>query len=256
MMRRLSLSATVSCLMLLTACGSGEVVVIGELAGAGPAGESIFLRDMPVYLLPYDRDAIFDSLEAAYPVPEPPIPDTLVALQAAISQANEELQRAENLWGTFRDSLQRLNDQMQSLSRASAQYRLMFDDFQALERELAAIERQRDAAFERFASLQSEFASQSQEVRAARAAWADDAFADVNAVIAAKLEEAKRDEVADTTAADGTVRVRVKPGRWWVHARHALPYDELYWNIPVDVARGEVVEVRLTRENAEVRPRL
>ena len=38
--------------------------------------------------------------------------------------------------------------------------------------------------------------------------------------------------------------------------RHDLPYTELYWNIPVEVQRGEPVQVKLTRETAEIRRKL
>jgi hypothetical protein len=43
-------------------------------------------------------------------------------------------------------------------------------------------------------------------------------------------------------------------GTWWVHARHELPFTELYWNIQIDVQRGEPVQITLNRANAQVRP--
>ena len=45
-------------------------------------------------------------------------------------------------------------------------------------------------------------------------------------------------------------------GNWWVHARQELPYSELYWNVPISVETGDPLQVRLTRENAQVRPKL
>jgi hypothetical protein len=62
--------------------------------------------------------------------------------------------------------------------------------------------------------------------------------------------------VEDTTNAAGVVRLRPRSGNWWLYARFELPYQELYWNIPVEVSRGDPIEIRLTRENAEVRPKL
>ena len=63
------------------------------------------------------------------------------------------------------------------------------------------------------------------------------------------------DLAVDTTDASGVARgnLRVAPGQYWVHARYELPYTELYWNVPIDVVRGEPIQVRLTRENAEER---
>jgi hypothetical protein len=37
-------------------------------------------------------------------------------------------------------------------------------------------------------------------------------------------------------------------------ARHELPYSQLYWNIRIEVVRGEPLEVRLNPANAEERP--
>jgi hypothetical protein len=78
----------------------------------------------------------------------------------------------------------------------------------------------------------------------------------VDRIIAARVRELRREERADTTDANGIGRIRVNAGDWWIHARFDLPFEELYWNVPVNVARGEQVEVQLTSENAEVRPKL
>jgi hypothetical protein len=95
-------------------------------------------------------------------------------------------------------------------------------------------------------------------VRILQQNWDDEAFGDVPAIFAAKVAASGLDVAVDTTNAEGVARrsLRVRPGRYWVHARYALPYIELYWNEPVDVERGEPVQVRLTRENAEERVRL
>ena len=63
------------------------------------------------------------------------------------------------------------------------------------------------------------------------------------------------DLAADTTDANGVAtELMVKPGEYWVHARYEEVYSELYWNVPVSVARGEPVTVTLNRSNAQVRP--
>ena len=62
-------------------------------------------------------------------------------------------------------------------------------------------------------------------------------------------------DLCDTTDASGVAAdLMVKPGEYWVHARYAEVYSELYWNVPVTVARGEPVTVTLNRSNAQVRP--
>lgn len=240
---------------LLGACGGGEVIVQAETTNV-VSGEAIALQDLVVQFLPFDRDHVFDSLAAAYPEPEPPIPDTLIKLQEAVALAQEEWRSAESRWIEARDSLKQISDRMQGMSRAQAEYVLLFRDFNALEPEVQRLERQNATAFSRFDQLQKELVVQSQQVKLRRDEWADEAFAPVDSIFGALIKQMGREIVEDTTDATGLARVVVKPGKWWVHARYDLPYTELYWNIPVDVKRGEPVQVKLTRETAEVRRKL
>src|SRR5690606_11809838 len=72
-------------------CG-GEIVVQAQLEGEDGA-EPLTLASLPVRVLPYDRDALFDSLAAAYPVPEPTIPDSVMQLREQMLAAQAEWQR-------------------------------------------------------------------------------------------------------------------------------------------------------------------
>ena len=255
MKRLLLILATGFGAALLGACGGGEVIIQAETA-TREGGEVIALQDLEIQLLPYDRDAIFDSLTQAFPEPEPPIPDTLLRLQEAVAQAQGEWQAAETRWAAVRDSLQRISKQMEGLSRDQAEYLVLFREFNDLEPQEQQLQRRMDSAFKNFDELQKELLAQSQAVKIARDEWADEAFASVDEVFLAKLKETGREIVVDTTGATGVARVSVKPGKWWVHARYDLPYTELYWNIPIDVQRGDPVQVQLTQETAEVRRKL
>jgi hypothetical protein len=252
-MSRQVLTVMVAAGLLLAACGGTEVVVQAQIDG--PDGP-VALRDLPVRAVPYDRDAIFDSLRAAYTEPEPEIPRELMVLQDSIARAQEEWRVAETRWGAGRDSLRALRGQMDRLSPASGQYIALFNQFNALEGQVRASEGQMNQAFQRFQGLQNRFTAQAQEIQLARNQWADAAYADVDRIIAARVRELRREERADTTDANGIGRIRVNAGDWWIHARFDLPFEELYWNVPVNVSRGEQVEVQLTRQNAEIRPKL
>ncbi len=257
-MRRLVLSLAVAGSALLAACGGAEVVVQAAIQPEGDAAtEASPLPNLTVRALPYDRDAIFDSLRAAYGEPEPQIPDSLAQLQTAIADAQEQLSASEAAWNAARDSLKQLSDRMATMSRGDPQYVIAFRDFNAQE----AIERQQrqrmDQANERFTSMLSSFNEQSQQVRAQRQAWGDQAFADINEVIEARLDALGREEWTDTTGANGVARFEgLQTGEWWIHARYDLPYTELYWNVPVTVEGGDPISVILNRENAQVRPKL
>lgn len=237
---------------VLVGCGGGEVVVQAQMEGEGGATP---LAELPVRALPYDRDALFEEMAAQYAEPEPAIPDSLLVLQQEIAAANAEWSEASANWGAARDSLQKLSDALQSVSRASAQYRLMFQDFSAQEaREQQAI-RARDQAFARFTGLQNRYTEQAEAIQARRQAWADQAYAKIDSVIAARLEEMDRQEFADTTDANGIVRFQLKPGEWWIHGRYDLAYEELYWNEPITVEGSDPIQVLLNRASAEVRPK-
>jgi hypothetical protein len=254
-MNRVMLTTAVAASLMLAACGSTEVAVQAQLEAEGDAAP-IALRNLPVRLLPYDRDAIFDSLAAAYPQPQPEIPAGLQALEQQISEAQQQWQTAEARWGIVRDSLQRLSTSMRGMNQRSGEYQLLYRDFLSLESQESALSRQKDQAFQRFTGLQEQYGSQADEVRVARNNWADEAYAPVDSIIEARLRAMRSEEVWDTLGAQGAERIRVKPGRWWVYARYELPYAELYWNVPIDVPRGETVQVVLNRQNAQVRPKL
>ena len=237
----------------LAACGAAEVSVVVAL---GDDTESTPLDDVEIQLLPYDRDQVFDSLEAAAPTPEPEMPADLLAARDEIAQAQQEWLDLETRWGVLRDTLQRLNSRLDELNPGEGAYRAIFNEWQDLEAELNRAERQRDGAFNNFNSLQQATIERMDSMRIVRADWSDQAFEDVSLVIMAKVDVSGLDILVDTTDASGIADFQdgVAPGMYWVHARHELPYDELYWNVPVTVSREEPLVLRLSRDNAEVRP--
>lgn len=241
-------------------CGGGDVAVVAAIESEQVGEEAVdvvALGSLPVRLLPYDRDALFDSLTEAYPEPEPQLPDTVAQLQQQVGQRQQEWQIAQSRWGMLRDSLKTLADRMNAMDQGSGEYFAAFQDFNSLEEEVETLQSRSDQAFRDFTSLQTRLNQQSQEVRLRHRAWADEAFAPVDSLIEARLEQTGLQEMADTTDAQGVARFRNVPaGEWWVHARYDQQFDELYWNVPVEVARGEELVVRLNRENAEVRQKM
>ena len=239
---------------LLVACGPTQVVVTAELTEQ--AAEARALGDLEIRMFPYDRDAIFDSLTAAADRPEPPIPDSVLDAQNQVAAAQQSWREMEVRWGILRDTLQTLGEELDQMSRAQGRYAVLFREFGNMEDELADVERQRDAAFEAFTSLQSASMAAAEEIRALREQWADDAFVDVTTVISLHERESGLATAYDTTDASGLADgFEVRAGDYWVSARYELPYEELYWNVPVTVG-SEPVQVRLTEANATSRPNL
>ena len=241
--------------LVLTACGPARVSVVVELDD-DDGGEPTLLDDVIVRLLPYNRDHIFDSLTTAASTPEPEIPPELLAAQAEIADAQQEWRNAEDRWSFLRDTLTKLNDELAELNPRMSRYKTIHDEWERWDREYQQVERGKASLFTRFDSLQRATNAEMEGIRIVQQDWADQAFQDVPLVIGARIEETGLEEVADTTGSDsaGVALFNVPPGEYWVYARHELPNHEFYWNVPVTVARGDPIVVRLTRENAEVRP--
>ncbi|CAN5792237.1 hypothetical protein BH23GEM10_BH23GEM10_13260 [soil metagenome] len=253
-MKRLVLATAIVGTTLLTACGSGEIIVQAQAEQDGSVDP---VGNLQVRALPYDRDAVFDSLAAAHSEPEPQIPADLMALQDSIAQANRAWTSATARWNIARDSAAKMSQRLQGMSRASGEYVVLFRQTNTLFDEEAAQKRTMDSAFSRFESLQSRFTNRAQEAQTAMDQWADIAYTDFDRVTSARMAESGLAEVVDTTNANGVVRITgLKKGRqYWVHARYELAFEELYWNIPVTPG-DEPVQIELNRATAQVRPKL
>lgn len=237
-----------------SACGPTEVTINARMEFAGAEGTEVRpLADMEIQLLPFDRDAIFDSLAAEADTPEPEIPPDLLEAQNQVAEAQGEWQSLESEWSLLREDLLSLSTEMERLNPAEAQYRVMFMEFDEKEQRLAQVERQRDAAFEEFTSIQGSMIEQADQVRMLREMWGDDAFADYGVVAQFMIDVSGLDPVVDTTDASGDVLVAAPAGEYWVYARWERSFDELYWNVPLTV-EGEPVTFTLDESNAQVRP--
>jgi hypothetical protein len=134
---------------------------------------------------------------------------------------------------------------------------VVFNEVSDLFDQEAAAQRQMNQSFDRFQGLQDRYSTRAQEIRLAREQWEDAAYNDFERVVALRLRELRMEPAADTLDANGVARVRgLRSGDWWITARYDLPFEELYWNIPITVGRGDQVQVQLTRQTAEVRPKL
>lgn len=249
--------ATFALTTLLAACGPGDLAVMVEVdllnADTGQQ-EPRALSNLPVQLLPYDRDAIFDSLQAAASTPEPQMPAALVIARDSINAARVEWQDSEARWLAARERMVEIREEMDDYLPAEQQYRVLFAEFNALEGQVLTAERTKDAAFARFERLQQAAFAELEAFNALVLAWEDEAFADWSTIVTERLRALGRVEMADTTDATGRATFAPKPSQYWVHARFPVATEELYWNEPVTIERGVPAEVRLTRANAEVRP--
>jgi hypothetical protein len=213
------------------------------------------LAELEVQALPFDRDAVFDSLTAAAASPEPAIPADLLAAQEEIAAAKAEWDQAEAAWGAGRARQQEILDEMEPLNPAEGRYVVLFQEFQDAEAQVARAERIKDQAFNRFTELYEGNLARRDSMRLVLDDWADQAYASTFEIFTIKAKEAGQEILADTTDAQGYALIDVPPGEWWINAFFEEAYSELYWNLgPITVVRGDPIQVRLTRETAQVRP--
>lgn len=250
-MRR-SLFSLLAGTILFSACGPAEVVVTVELQSA--EGEARPVGDLQVQLIPFDRDAVFDSLETAFGEPEPAIPADVLEAQQAIAEAQAEWQQQLQREATLREQLQGINSELETLPPNSGRYRVLFQDFNDVEAQLNSATRAAESAFEEFTELQAANVAAADSIRIVREAWANDAFAEVDMAFMQRMESTGLDMATDTTDANGVARLAVAPGTYWVHARLERANDELYWNEMVEIPGGEPFVFTLSMENAERRP--
>lgn len=239
--------------LALSACGSGSISIVVELEGED-GGDARRLVDIPVRFLPYDRDRVFDSLSQAAPTPEPQIPAELLEARDEIAEAQRAWSAASAREAELRDTISTLNDKLLQLNPAMNDYKEIFTQVDPMITQHEGLERQVQSLFETFNDLQQANLERMDAVRIEQENWANQAFSAIGDVIAAHIDASGLDEAADTTGVEGTAMVELPPGQYWVYARYELLYDELYWNVPVTVERGDPVVVRLTRANAERRP--
>jgi tetratricopeptide (TPR) repeat protein len=259
-MKRSLVLLTLLAPLVLGACERGTPVVVeATIAQQAEGAEARPLTGLPIRILPYDRDVIFDSLASAASSPEPEIPADVLQQQAQVQEAQERWQAANDRWQNVRDSLRTIGNELQSMEqrglRASPQYNQAFQAFGRLEAEERQLRQQSDASFTRFTQLQEAAAQRAEEIRVQRESWADEAFRNFDQAVAGRLQQLRREEIVDTTDAMGRIRVRVPEGRWWIYSRYTLPFSELYWNIPIEV-QGDSVRIDLNRQNAQSRPLL
>ena len=244
------------CVVAGSACSRSGELVVHAAFGRDTAGAPTGIDRLVVDLLPYDRDSIFDALAAQAPTPEPEIAPDLLALRDSLAAARQLWTESESAWNVVRDQLERLSEQMQGMNRRSREYMEAFSRFDELDRQRVALERAKDQAFREYERLQRQYSVRADSIKVVRFNWEDDAFARFDEIVDSLLTATGRQIYTDTTSGGGYAVFRAPAGRWYVYTRYELPFQELYYNIPVQLEAGQTDTLPLTRDTAQVRPLL
>lgn len=248
MRRRSVLAGLVALLPILAACGGSELTVM-VLAGEGDEQQPV--ANHQIVLLPFNRDSVFETLAAQAEEAEPQIPADLQAQFDSVAAMQEVWRADEAEWAEAREALQNLSGRLERLDRRSREYQQLYRQFDGLESTERRLNNTRQQAFQAFDELQRQTLARADSARGVIEAWEDIAFIDYMDIEAEILQDLGREIAYDTTDAGGAVTTSLPDGTWYIHTRLSLPFSELYWNVPVDPAATDTIQ--LTSGNAEER---
>jgi hypothetical protein len=249
--QRISPAPILGAALFLAACGGSDLTV--EVLSDSPQG-AVAQENIEVGFFPFDRDSVFDAMEAQASSPKPEIPSDMVTTFEEIRSLQEQYNAKNNEWAEGRDRLQTLSEQLQGLDRRSRDYMQKYEEFGNLESQVNRLEREKVELFDQFTGMQESVAVRVDSFRIARDSWEEATYADYFDVEQELLKAVKGEVIYDTTGVAGTVTRSLPGGDWWVVARVPTPRGELYWNVKVDP--GAVDTLRLNSDNGEDRVRL
>lgn len=248
-MRTHRITAALLAVVALTATACGSSVTV-EVVTEGPEGEPQPQANLPLDFLPFDRDSVFDALDAAAETPRPEMGEELQAASDRVLSLQAEWREAETEWSETRDQLRNLRERLDQIDPRDPDYRSLYDQFGQLEGREAQLDRQRKAAFDSFTAAQDEVSTRLDSFRVVLDTWENEAYSGYYDIEMELLDG--RDVIADTTNDAGRATVSLPGGDWWVTTRAPVLEGELYWNVPVPGADT----LRLDESNATLRPRL
>ena len=249
--QQVSPALLVAAALSLAACGGSDVTV--EVTTDGPQGP-VAQENIEVGFYPFDRDSVFDILDARASTPKPEIPEEMRTTFDEIQTLQAEYNARNAEWAEGRDALQNLSEELQTLDRRSREYMQKYEQFGDLEAQVNRLESQKVALFEQFTDLQESFAVRVDSFKIARDSWEEAAYADYYDLEQEILRARGAEVYYDTTGMAGTVTRSLPGGDWWVTSRVRTARGELYWNLRIDP--DAVDTVRLNNENGEDRVRL
>jgi hypothetical protein len=238
----------------LSACGGSEVTV--QVLGEGADGP-VPQGNLEVTFFPFDRDSVFDVLDAEAASPRPEIPEEMLATFARIRSLQEEWRDKESDWSEARDRMQTLSEEMQGMdrrARGTREYMSKYEEFEQLEGVEGRLNREKQALFDQFTAMQDSVTTRVDEFKAVRDTWEGEAYAGYNEIEQSLVTELRRQVFSDTTRTDGYVTRSLPAGDWWVNTRIQVPAGEFVWNLKIDPSRVDTL--RLDTSNGAERFRL
>jgi len=233
-MPRNTILRLVSLTVLLAACNGPREVTV-EVMVLDLDANPIVAPNLPLVILPYDRDSLLDLLERQAVRPRPHVA-TLDSLFAAFRVPYLEVARAAHAVGRYRDSMTTLKTAMDTLPRGDEAYRLRFQLFAQLSDSLERSEARREQATTALRRARRTFVPLNDSLRQEVRDWEETTFRGYDSLVTALADRTDRTGLTDTTDSAGHATMRVGRGAWWVYARAwdvEDPNSEWYWNVQI-----------------------
>ena len=233
------------------ACGDRPASVTIRIVGASPETPAI----AEVVALPFDPQALLDSLALAAQEPAPAFPELEAELRAFQAPPPTDLGAAGRIWAATRDSLVMLGDSLRAVDRRSAGYRAAYGRFRALYQRLAERGAARDAALQTVTGAVRDLARRAGRAADSLRRWEATAYAAFDSLAALAVERTGLEPVHAVPDADGVARLDLGSGAWWIVLtlpQLGNPFVERVWHVPVVSRAGFPFGVPVHESNAAI----
>ena len=225
--------------LALSGC-SKDTKVILEVSLKDEEGEDVS-SDIKFNLLPYDIEAIKDSLWAANGSPAEPPRDELLAARAAYEKVNEQYADHLEEYREAEEAVKEIKD------LTSKRYRDAYKRYTEAKAENKRLHEEREAARSAYIDAKKKYDEQEE-------AWERVAYRGLDEVVAARRSERGiTEDYLIKTDKRGMGRVVVPGGKWWIYGKERHPskrYTWLIWNVPIEATGGELT-VELGQDDAK-----
>ncbi len=237
----LVLLAGLSLTIAMSGCSKDTKIVLTVVL-SGEEGEEA-VSGVKFSLLPYDIEAVKDSLAGVNNPPSKPSKDELLALRGAYDEINKEYNDHLEEYRTAESDVKKIKDLM------SSKYKVAYKRYKEAKAKNKELNEQREKA-------RSEYIASRKAYDSGMEKWEGEAYKGLEDVLqGVRLERGITEDYLIKTDKQGVGRVVVPGGKWWINGkeRHReLKYAWLIWNVPVQ-AEGGVLEITLNKDNAEER---
>lgn len=230
--------------------GARDVAVRVSIPGADSSDTPV--SGVGLVALPYDRDSVLASLEAAARTPRPPT-DRLDSLFAGFRGPFTRYAGASLRLTQLRDSAEGLKARLDPLPRNAPDYARLYAALEGLSDTVTAAGREAETARGALDRARAQFVTESESLRAAVRHWEDSTYQGYDSIVRNLAARRRLEPLTDTTDARGWATFHLKPGNWWIYGRSwdaGDPNAEWYWNVPV---KGDTI--LLDSKSGRSRPR-